>query len=115
MRKRLSQMDSTYPPHPHKEEREGGEVTSDGYELRSDEEPWVGIADKVMDGEFDDADDSTRVSVQIGLRSIHHPKCQDAVKRLEDPSKKREKKVVAPRKQGAAKPGKAKAVEGGLW
>jgi hypothetical protein len=44
--------------------------------------PWLHIAKQVLAGEFDSADGSTRESITIGLRSIGHPLCQDAVKHI---------------------------------
>jgi hypothetical protein len=44
--------------------------------------PWLHVARQVLEGEFDSADGSTRESVTIGLRSIAHPDCQSALKRL---------------------------------
>lgn len=43
---------------------------------------WRLISECVLDGQFDDADKSTRESVEIGLRSIKHPVAQRAVERL---------------------------------
>lgn len=44
--------------------------------------PWLNVAKQVLAGEFDGCDDSTRESLAIGLRSIPHPACQRALKRL---------------------------------
>ncbi len=50
--------------------------------LPPDQAAWLPVARQVLDGEFDGADGSTRASVTIGLRSIHHPKCRSALIRL---------------------------------
>jgi hypothetical protein len=48
--------------------------------LLPDQAPWLHVAKQVLAGEFDMADSSTRESVTIGLRSIKHPVCQEALK-----------------------------------
>jgi len=62
--------------------------------LSPDQEPWVGVAERVLANEFEHADDSTIESVTIGLRGIAHPICQKALARLrpnkEKPREKRE-------------------------
>jgi len=50
--------------------------------LSADQEPWVGVAERVLAHEFEHADDSTIESVTIGLRGIPHPICQKALARL---------------------------------
>ena len=49
--------------------------------LREDEIPWLHVARQVLAGEFDGADISTRDSLSIGLQSIQHPLCQQALNR----------------------------------
>lgn len=44
--------------------------------------PWLHIARQVLNGEFVGADSSTVASLTIGLRSIPHPSCKQAVVRL---------------------------------
>jgi hypothetical protein len=50
--------------------------------LTPDCAPWLHTAKQILAGEFDDADHSTRASLTIGLRSIPHRVCQEAVKRI---------------------------------
>jgi hypothetical protein len=46
--------------------------------------PWLHVARQVVEGEFDAVlDDSVRGSLEIGLRSILHPLCQQALVRLQ--------------------------------
>ncbi len=47
--------------------------------LRPDEVPWLYVARQILSGEFVGADDSTRESLTIGLRSIGHPLCRRAL------------------------------------
>lgn len=56
------------------------EAEADG--LPADCSPWLHVARQVLDGEFDGADGSTRESVFLGLRSIGHPLCKQALERL---------------------------------
>lgn len=51
-------------------------------QLKPDELPWVDVARKVMVGTYDKADDTTRESLKIGLRSTDHPTCKAAMRRL---------------------------------
>jgi hypothetical protein len=44
--------------------------------------PWLHIAKQVLAGEFDGADGSTYESIVIGLHSISHPFCRDAVEHI---------------------------------
>ena len=50
--------------------------------LPADCVPWLHIAKQVLAGEFDNADNSTRQSLAIGLRSIQHPQCQKAFQHI---------------------------------
>ncbi len=50
--------------------------------LQVDQAPWLHVARQVLAGEFNGADDSTRQSLIIGLRSISHPVCRRALERL---------------------------------
>ena len=50
--------------------------------LAYDEVPWGHIARQILSGEFDGCTDSMRTSLEIGLRNIRHPRCQQALKRL---------------------------------
>ena len=50
--------------------------------LSADCAPWLHIARQILAGEFDDADNSTVQSLTIGVRSIMHPTCQQALIRL---------------------------------
>ena len=45
--------------------------------------PWLHVARQVLAGEFGGADRSTRQSLVIGLRSVRHPLCQQALACLE--------------------------------
>lgn len=51
--------------------------------LPADCAPWLHVARQVMAGEFDGADRSTAESITIGLRSIGHPLCRQALARLQ--------------------------------
>jgi hypothetical protein len=51
--------------------------------LTPDCAPWLHMARQVLAGEFDGADRSTQESLLIGLRSIRHPRCQQALACLE--------------------------------
>lgn len=44
--------------------------------------PWLHVARQVLAGEFEGANRSTVESLTIGLRSIKHPLCLQAMKRL---------------------------------
>ncbi|HZT22218.1 MAG TPA: hypothetical protein VFB55_04860 [Verrucomicrobiae bacterium] len=44
--------------------------------------PWLHVAWQILAGEFDGCDGSTRESLTIGLRSIQHPLCEQALTRL---------------------------------
>jgi hypothetical protein len=50
--------------------------------LAPDCTPWLHVARQVLAGEFDGADSSTVASLKIGLRSIQHQTCQQALARL---------------------------------
>lgn len=50
--------------------------------LGGTEGEWLNIAEKVLAGEFDGSDKSTRRSIRIGLRWIKHPTAKLAIKRL---------------------------------
>jgi hypothetical protein len=50
--------------------------------LTPDCAPWLHVARQILAGEFDKADSSTVASVTIGLRSVLHPLCQQALVRL---------------------------------
>jgi hypothetical protein len=51
--------------------------------LRRDEIPWLHVAEQILAGEFDGLLDGTvRESLKIGLRSIPHPLCKQALARL---------------------------------
>jgi hypothetical protein len=52
--------------------------------LTPDEVPWLHVARQILAGEFDDADGSTAKSLMIGLRSIAHPRCQQALQKLKE-------------------------------
>jgi hypothetical protein len=56
------------------------EAEADG--LAPDQAPWLHIAKEVLLGEFCNADTSTRESLMIGLRSIGHATCKQALERL---------------------------------
>jgi hypothetical protein len=43
---------------------------------------WLHIARQVLASEFEGCDGSTRESLRIGLRSVHHPLCRCALERL---------------------------------
>lgn len=50
--------------------------------LPEDQAPWLHVARQVLAGEFNGADWSTRESLTIGLRSIRHSVCRQALERL---------------------------------
>ncbi len=50
--------------------------------LAPDCAPWLHVAKQILAGEFDGADSSTVASLKIGLRSIQHQTCQQALARL---------------------------------
>ena len=50
--------------------------------LAPDCAPWLHVARQILAGEFDGCDNSTRESLTIGLRHIHHPLCKQALSRL---------------------------------
>ena len=56
------------------------EAEDDG--LARDQAPWVWVARQVLAGEFEGADGSTREAVFIGLRSVQHPLCKQALEKL---------------------------------
>jgi hypothetical protein len=45
--------------------------------------PWLHVAKQVLAGEFEGADKSTTQSLTIGLRHIPHPRCREALARLQ--------------------------------
>jgi len=49
--------------------------------------PWLHVARQVLAGEFDGCDRSTAQSLTIGLRGINHPRCREALARLQTYSK----------------------------
>jgi hypothetical protein len=49
--------------------------------------PWLHVARQVLAGEFEGANGSTVESLSIGLRSIPHPRCREALARLQTYSK----------------------------
>lgn len=50
--------------------------------LTPDCAPWLHVATQILAGEFDGADKSTLGCLTIGLRSIAHSRCQQALARL---------------------------------
>lgn len=48
------------------------------------EKEWIKIAKRILAGEYDGADESTRESLMIGLRSWQDPLCQQAMKKLKE-------------------------------
>ncbi|MHB8521012.1 MAG: TubC N-terminal docking domain-related protein [Limisphaerales bacterium] len=50
--------------------------------LPPDQRPWLHVARQILAGEFAGCDRSTRESLTIGLRSIRHPTCREALARL---------------------------------
>ena len=49
--------------------------------------PWLHTARQILAGEFDNCDSSTAESLTIGLRHIEHPRCREALARLQTHSK----------------------------
>jgi len=52
------------------------------YYLPPDCAPWLHVAKQVLAGEFQGCDSSTSESLRIGLRSVTHPICKQALARL---------------------------------
>jgi hypothetical protein len=50
--------------------------------LRPDCAPWLHVARQVLEGQFDGADGSMCQSLEIGLKSVIHPKCRRALEHL---------------------------------
>ncbi len=50
--------------------------------LPLDQKPWLRIAQRVLEGEFDKGTRSLLKSLVIGLRGIAHPRCHEATDRL---------------------------------
>lgn len=48
----------------------------------AEEAAWLHVARQILAGEFENCDRSTSESLAIGLRSISHPICQQALARL---------------------------------
>lgn len=44
-------------------------------------DPWIHVGVQVLQGEFDNADNSTAEAITIGLRSNQHPTCRAALTR----------------------------------
>jgi hypothetical protein len=61
------------------------------HNLPSDCAPWLHVAKQILAGEFIGADKSTVTSLTIGLRSINHPLCQQALNRLNQSRNKHKK------------------------
>ena len=49
--------------------------------------PWLHVARQVLAGEFEGADRSMVASLTIGLRHIPHPRCREALARLQHVAK----------------------------
>ena len=50
--------------------------------LLPDQLPWLPVAKRILLGEFEGADRSTRQSLAFGLKSIRHPVCEAALARI---------------------------------
>jgi hypothetical protein len=48
----------------------------------SEYDPWRDVARRVLKGEFDSADESTRESIRIGLRNVNDPITKRALARI---------------------------------
>jgi hypothetical protein len=55
--------------------------------LPADCAPWLHVARQVLEGEFEGADRSMVESLTIGLRHIEHPRCRQALARLQHVAK----------------------------
>jgi hypothetical protein len=55
--------------------------------LPTDCAPWLHVARQVLAGEFEGASRSTVESLSIGLRRIEHPRCRQALARLQHAAK----------------------------
>lgn len=49
--------------------------------------PWLHVARQILAGEFDGCDRSTAESLRIGLHRIPHPRCREALARLQHVAK----------------------------
>jgi len=68
----------------------GEQLTSWGRGLTESNEydAWLLVARRILNGDYDEADNSTIQSLTIGLRSIHHPLALAALARLPDNKEK---------------------------
>jgi hypothetical protein len=60
--------------------------------LAPDQAPWLHVGKEVLLGEFSGADKSTLQSLEIGLRSIRHPTCENALARVREAMSTKEEK-----------------------
>lgn len=58
------------------------ELGAEAVGLPADQKPWLGIARRVLEGEFDRGMRSLLKSLVIGLRGIAYPRRQEATDRL---------------------------------
>ena len=57
--------------------------------LAPDKAAWIPVAEKVLAGEYDNADRSTCDSIIFGLQGVPKPICEDAIEKLVGQQKKR--------------------------
>ncbi len=50
--------------------------------LTKDQLPWVHVAHQILSGEFEGMDESTEKSLVVGLRSVNHQLCRQALEVL---------------------------------
>jgi hypothetical protein len=58
-------------------------IEAQSHPLPADAAPWLHVARQVLAGEFDGCDRSTTQSLCIGLHRIEHPRCREALERLQ--------------------------------
>ncbi len=58
------------------------ELVAETARLTPDQKPWLRIAQRVLEGEFDKGTRSLLKSLVIGLRGVAHPRCHEATDRL---------------------------------
>lgn len=65
-------------------------------------DPWVRIAQEILDGKWNKCDDSTACSLIIGLKSNDHPACIRALSAICKLHKKRNPREALPPKRRTA-------------
>lgn len=55
--------------------------------------PWLEVAALIIEGRYDNSDASTKESLTIGLRSIDHILCKQAIAKIESLPKPKALKI----------------------